>query len=150
MRQHPADRTATDTAADKAAEIAAAVAGRDPQRLAPALTETVRLRALLPGGAVEAHGRENVAACFHAWFADFSTVKIVESAGEMVADRLLIHYRLHVTQGTTRWVCTQTAICKVVDDRLAVIDLLCSGFREIRDEYDDENLPTPSGARLVG
>ena len=146
MRQHPADRTATD----KAAEIAAAVAGRDPQRLAPALTETVRLRALLPGGAVEAHGRENVAACFHAWFADFSTVKIVESAGEMVADRLLIHYRLHVTQGTTRWVCTQTAICKVVDGRLAVIDLLCSGFREIRDEYDDENLPTPSGARLVG
>jgi hypothetical protein len=146
MRQHPADRTATD----KAAEIAAAVAGRDPQRLAPALTETVRLRALLPGGAVEAHGRENVAACFHAWFADFSTVKIVESAGEMVADRLLIHYRLHVTQRTTRWVCTQTAICKVVDGRLAVIDLLCSGFREIRDEYDDENLPTPSGARLVG
>jgi hypothetical protein len=146
MRQHPADRTATD----EAAEIAAAVAGRDPQRLAPALTETVRLRALLPGGAVEAHGRENVAACFHAWFADFSTVKIVESAGEMVADRLLIHYRLHVTQGTTRWVCTQTAICKVVDGRLAVIDLLCSGFREIRDEYDDENLPTPSGARLVG
>ena len=133
-----------------AADVAALVAGRDPRRLAPVLTETVRLRALLPGGAVEAHGRENVAACFHAWFADFSTVKIVESAGEMVADRLLIHYRLHVTQGTTRWVCTQTAICKVVDGRLAVIDLLCSGFREIRDEYDDENLPTPSGARLVG
>ena len=32
---------------------------------------------------------------------------------------------------TTRWVCTQTAVCKVVDGRLAVIDLLCSGFREI-------------------
>jgi hypothetical protein len=54
---------------------------------------------------------------------------------EAVADRLLIHYRLHVTQGATRWVCTQTAICKTVDGLLAVIDLLCSGFREVRNEH---------------
>ena len=71
---------------------------------------------------------------FHGWFADFDTVEVVESAGEAVADRLLIHYRLDLRQGATRWVCTQTAICKVVDGRLAVIDLLCSGFREIGDE----------------
>ena len=45
-----------------AARIAADVARRDPQRLSEALTETVRLRALLPGGPIEAHGRENVAA----------------------------------------------------------------------------------------
>jgi hypothetical protein len=138
MRQHPAAGSAPDPAADTAAEIAAVVAGRDRQQLAAALTETVRLRALLPGGAVEAHGREDVAACFHAWFADFHTVEVVESAGEKVADRLLIHYRLHVTQATTRWVCTQTAICKAADGRLAVINLLCSGFREIHDEHDDE------------
>ena len=104
MRQHPA-------AADKAAEIAA-VAGRDPQRLAEALTETVRLRALLPGGPVEVHGREDVAARFHAWIADFHTAEVVESTGEYVADRLLIHYRLHMTQATTRWVCTQTATAR--------------------------------------
>jgi hypothetical protein len=154
MRQHPAAGSATDqaadTAADTAAEIAAVVAGRDRQRLAAALTETVRLRALLPGGPVEVHGREDVAARFHAWFAGFSTVEVVESAGEKVADRLLIHYRLHVTQATTRWVCTQTAVCKIVDGRLAVIDLLCSGFREIRDEHDDEDLPASSGARRLG
>ena len=45
-----------------AAQVAADVARRDPQRLSAALTETVRLRALLPGGPIEAHGRENVAA----------------------------------------------------------------------------------------
>jgi hypothetical protein len=146
MRQHPA----ADKAADKAAEIAAVVAGRDPQGLAASLTETVRLRALLPGGLVEAHGRADVAARFRGWFADFSTVEAVESAGEEVADRLLIHYRLHVTQATTRWVCTQTAVCKVVDGRLAVINLLCSGFREIRDDDDEKYLPASSGARLVG
>ena len=37
-----------------------------------------------------------------------------------------------------------TVVCKVLDGRLAVIDLLCSGFR------DDEDLPASSGARLVG
>ena len=70
-----------------AAGLAAAVARREPQRLAAALTETVRLRALLPGGPVESHGRADVAARFHGWFADFDTVQVLESAGEAVADR---------------------------------------------------------------
>jgi hypothetical protein len=118
-----------------AADIAALVAGCDPQRLAPVLTDTVRLRALLPGGPIQAHGRDNVAACFHGFFADFDSVHLVESAGEAVADRLLIHYRLSVTQGANRWVCTQTAVCKFVDGLLAVIDLLCSGFREVSDDH---------------
>ena len=99
------------------------------------MTETARLRALLPGGPIQAHGREDIAARFHGFFADFDTVQLVDSAGEPVADRLLIHYRLHVTQGTTRWVCTQTALCKLVDGQLAVIDLLCSGFREVPDDH---------------
>ena len=102
-----------------------------PARLAAAVTDTVRLRALLPGGPIEAHGRDAVVARFGGWFADFDTVELVESAGEAVADRLLIHYRLDLAQRGTRWACTQTAICKIVDGRLAIIDLLCSGFREI-------------------
>ena len=129
-----------------AAGIADAVARRDPQRLSPLLTGTVRLRALLPGGPVEAHGSENVAACFRAMFADFDTVEVVVSAAEPVADRLLIHYRLRVGQATTRWVCTQTAVCKLVDERLAVIDLLCSGLREVSYEH----VTAASGARRVG
>lgn len=115
-----------------ASEIATLVAGRDPHRLAAALTETVRLRALLPGGPVESHGRVDVTARICGWLADFDDVELVESAGEAVVDRLLIHYRLHVTQGTTRWVCTHAVVCKLVDERLAVIDLLCSGLREVR------------------
>ena len=41
----------------------------------------------------------------------------------------------------------KTAICKLVDGRLAVIDLLCSGFREIQDH---ENLSPQPRSRLVG
>jgi len=36
-----------------------------------------------------------------------------------------------LAQHSTRWACTQTSICKIIDGRLATIDLLCSGFREI-------------------
>jgi SnoaL-like protein len=131
-----------------AADLAAAVARRDPQRLVETLTETVRMRALLPAAAIVAHGRADVAACFYGWFADFDTVEVLESAAEDVGDRLLIHYRFGVSQGTTRWVCTQTAVCTVVDGRLAVINLLCSGFREVG--HDDHVGTTPSGARLLG
>lgn len=130
-----------------AATVGSAVARRDAQRLAAELTETVRLRALLPGGPVESHGRADVVARFCGWFADFDAVELVESAGEPVADRLLIHYRLGLSKAATRWVCTQTAVCKPVDGRLAVIDLLCSGIREVG---DDERAPAQPGARLVG
>ena len=126
-----------------AAAVATIVVSRDRQRLIAALTETVRLRALLPGGPIQAHGREDVAARFHGWFADFDTVQLVESAGEAVGDRLLIHYRVHVTRGADRRVCTQTAVCTLVDERLQVIDLLCSGLREVSDEH-------ASSARRVG
>jgi Ser/Thr protein kinase RdoA (MazF antagonist) len=114
-----------------ATAIAAAVASRDSAQLAAAVTDTVRLRALLPGGPIEEHGRDAVVARVGEWFADMDTVSLVESAGEEVADRLLIHYRLHLAQRGTHWACTQTSICKVSDGRLATIDLLCSGFREI-------------------
>lgn len=136
MQQHPV-----------AADVAAAVADREPQRLSALLTETVRLRALLPGGPIEVHGREDVTTRFRGWFADFDTVEVIASGAEDVADRLLIHYRLRVSRATTRWVCTQTLIGKIVDGRLAVINLLCSGFREI-DEHEDAD--APSGARRVG
>jgi hypothetical protein len=127
--------------------LAADVARRDPQRLAETLTETVRLRALLPGGPIEALGRDNVASLLCGLMGDFDTVDVVESAGETVADRLLVHYRLRLGRAAIRWVCTQTAVCRLVDGRLAVIDLLCSGFREVE---DDDDVPAPSGARLVG
>ena len=115
-----------------ATAISAAVASRDSAALAAAVTGTVRLRALLPGGPIQAQGRDPVVACFGRWFADFDTVELVESAGEAVADRLLIHYRLDVARRGTRWACTQTSICKTDNGQLATIDLLCSGFREIK------------------
>jgi hypothetical protein len=116
----------------RATAVAGAVAGRDSIRLAAAVTGTVRLRALLPGGPIEEHGRDAVVARFSGWFADMDTVSLVESAGQAVADRLLIHYRLDLARRGTRWACTQTLVCTTDHGRLATIDLLCSGFRKIQ------------------
>jgi hypothetical protein len=113
-----------------AAAIAAAVAGRDRAWLAAAVTGTVRLRALLPAGPVEEHGRDAVVARIGRWFADMDTVHLVEATGEALPGRVLIHYRLDLAQAGTRWAVTHTSICKIIDGRLATIDLLCSGFRE--------------------
>jgi hypothetical protein len=114
-----------------AAAIAVAVADRDSIQLAAAVTDTVRLRALLPGGPIEEHGRDAVVARFGRWFADMDTVDLAEAAGEQLPGRLLVHYRLDLARRGTRWACTQTSICKTAGGRLATIDLLCSGFREI-------------------
>jgi hypothetical protein len=116
----------------QAAAIAAAVAGRDSAALAAAVTDTVRLRALLPGGPIEEHGRDAVVARFGRWFAGMDTVGLVEAGGEALPGRLLIHYRLDLARRGTRWACTQTCVCKTTGGRLATIDLLCSGFREIQ------------------
>ena len=115
-----------------AAAIAAAVAGRDSIQLAAAVTDTVRLRALLPGGPIEEHGRDAVVARFGGWFAGMDTVGLVEAGGQQLPGRLLIHYRLDLAQRGTRWACTHTCVCKIDGGRLATIDLLCSGFREIQ------------------
>ena len=122
----------------RAASIAAVVACRDGGRLGATLTDTVRLRALLPGGAIESHGRDAVVARFAGWFADFDSVEMVSAEGEPVADRLLVHYRLGLRQGPTRWTCTQTLICKTAGELLATVDLLCSGFRESNGTEDDD------------
>ncbi len=52
----------------------------------------MRLRALLPGGLVEEHGREPVLARFADWFGDHDSVELDDAAGEHVGDRLLVHY----------------------------------------------------------
>jgi hypothetical protein len=118
----------------QASALAAAVADRNTARLGEMLSDTVRLRAMLPGGPIEEHGRADVLARFRGWFADMDTVDLVDAAGESVVDRLLIHYRLTLGQGPTHWACTQTLICTTgADGRLAAVDLLCSGFRELQE-----------------
>ena len=112
-------------------KLAHLVATRDLDGLADAVTDDVRLRALLPGGPIEEHGRVPTLERFDAWFGEYDEVVLEDGHGELVGDRLLVHYRLRFEPRTEPRVLTQTWVASVGDDgRIFRIDLLCSGFRE--------------------
>lgn len=116
----------------RATSLAALVADRDLDRLGTQLTDEIRLRALLPGGPIEQHGRDEVLKKFDEWFGEYRTVVLEDAAGELVGDRLLVHYRLRFEPDESPRALTQTWVSSVNDDGLIFrIDLVCSGFREV-------------------
>ncbi len=112
-----------------AASLSAAVADRTLDRLGRHLSDDVVLRALLPGGFVEEHGREAVLARYDRWFGGYDTVDLLESSSDHVGDRLLIHYKLRFDPDGDRRVLTQTLVCRVDADQVRRMDLVCTGFR---------------------
>lgn len=126
--------TTTTTDGDPAAQalaasIAGAVADRALERLGTHLTDDVRLRALLPGGLVEEHGREDVLARFDHWFGDRDTVVLVDAGGDVAGDRLLVRYTLAVDPDGDRHAVHQSLVCTLWDGLVGRVDLVCSGFR---------------------
>lgn len=111
--------------------LAQAVAARDDALLRSWLTDDVRLRALIPAGLVEATGPDEVLALFESWFGGMHTVGLLESVCDVIADRLLVSYRLALGKRDRRWLCGQDAFCEVAEGRIASIDLVCSGFLEV-------------------
>lgn len=113
-----------------ATSLASAVADRALDRLGCHLTDEIRLRALLPGGPIEEHGRDAVLARFHGWFGSYDTVVLSDVGGDEVGDRVLVHYKLVFDPDVARRVLTQTVVCTLHGDRVGRMDLVCSGFRE--------------------
>jgi SnoaL-like domain len=113
-----------------ATSVAAAVADRALDRLGTHLTDEIRLRALLPGGPIEEHGRDAVLARFDDWFGSYDTVVLTDVAGDDVGDRVLVHYKLMFDPDADRRVLTQTVVCTLRDGLVGRMDLVCTGFRE--------------------
>lgn len=112
-----------------ATSVATAVADRALERLGAHLADEVRLRALLPGGSIEEHGRTAVLARFDDWFGGYDTVVLSDVAGDDVGDRVLVHYKLTFDPDGDSRVLTQTVVCSVYDGLVGRMDLVCSGFR---------------------
>ena len=112
-----------------ATSVATAVADRALDRLGTHLTDEIRLRALLPGGQIEEHGRDAVLARFDDWFGSYDTVVLSGVAGDDVGDRVLVHYKLTFDPDGERRVLTQTVVCSVFGGLVGRMDLVCSGFR---------------------
>jgi hypothetical protein len=114
-----------------ASSVATAVADRALDRLGTHLADEVRLRALLPGGSIEEHGREAVLARFDEWFGSYDTVVLSDVAGDAVGDRVLVHYKLTFDPDGDPRVLTQSVVCSLRDGLVGRMDLVCSGFREL-------------------
>jgi 2-polyprenyl-6-methoxyphenol hydroxylase-like FAD-dependent oxidoreductase len=116
---------------DPAQALVTAMRDRDFEALKRLFTPNARLRALLPGGPSEFNGPDEAAGAFARWFGHAESFALVDASAGYVSDRLRVRMRSSV-----RWagedfsrLVEQVAYAKVIDGRIAVMDLLCSGFR---------------------
>ena len=118
------------SATDRGKTFVTALAERDYSRLAETLTPDVRMRALIPPGPIEISGPDAVSAKFSSWFGDAEEFELVSSGGEAIADRVHVYYRLRVRKPGDVWkLVEQHLLCALDGDRIAALDLVCSGFR---------------------
>ena len=108
-----------------------ALVARDFTRLAGCLDDAATMRALLPSGAAEFAGAEEIAAAFQRWFGAATGFEVVATTVGDVGDRVHVAWRLRVyptPRGAEGWhVIEQQAFLRG-DARIELLDLLCTGF----------------------
>ena len=113
------------------------LAAQDFARLGGTLAADARMRALLPSGPWEWAGADVIAHRFARWFGDTADFELVEAAVGTVGDRLHLYwqFRLRAERLGAGWfIVEQQAYADTgEDDRLARLDLLCTGYRSEAD-----------------
>jgi hypothetical protein len=103
---------------------------RDFDAMGQHLHPRVRLRALQPGSTIVRVGAGPVADRWAEWFEGWDQLTVVGFAASSIASRLRIAYHLDVTADTDHREVVHQLLVDVVEERIAAIDLLCSGFVE--------------------
>ena len=107
-----------------------AIGVRDYDAIGRLLAPGARLRALVPHALREDEGSEAVVARLRSWWDEIRDFELLESEVEEMADRLRVRYRVACSGGEDGpSLLEQTAYLTVEDDRIAVVNLVCSGFR---------------------
>jgi hypothetical protein len=109
------------------------IAAQDFGQIGKALTDDVKLRALLPGGLRQWAGAEAIAAAFATWFGDTEDFELLEAAADEVGGRLHLHWRLRLQAerlGPGWFTVEQQAYADTsAGGRIGRLDLLCTGYR---------------------
>lgn len=108
-----------------------AIAARDFARMADCFEPAATMRALLPRGPAEFHGAEEIVAAFRLWFGAAEGFEVIDGTVGGVAARLHASWRLRVhptPKGDDRWHVIEQQVYVDAGERIASIDLLCSGF----------------------
>ena len=106
-----------------------ALQARDFDQLEACFQPDIHFRALVPPGIREGTDAHETVSWLKRWFDDADEFQTLMSSVHEVADRLHITYRFRLRKGIDWKVIEQQAYCVVSDDRIQVMNLLCSGFR---------------------
>jgi TusA-related sulfurtransferase len=128
--RHAADVARTEVDRLEAVErFVAAIAARDFEAIAGALAPDARFRYLIPSGPSQIAGAATVAAKFLQWFGDADGFTVQGVRVEPLGDRISARYRFRLRDHEGWEVIEQQLYLDVDHGRIAVVDLLCSGFR---------------------
>jgi hypothetical protein len=122
-----------------------ALARQDFTALAGCLDPNVRMRALLPRGAIEVVGSDQVAGCLRSLFGGPDGLEVADGSVGGIGPRLYLRWRVSLTpagtSGRRRQVEQHVFATTATSGQISVLDLLCSGFVA---------LPDPAAGRKEG
>jgi hypothetical protein len=111
------------------------LASQDFKDMSVLFQPDLRFRALVPRRLCEGQSAVEGIEWLQRWFGDADDIQVLETTIERVFDRLYLSYRLRVHDVINGWrVIEQHAFAKVENSHINDIWLLCSGFRQDRDE----------------
>ncbi|GAB4335165.1 MAG: hypothetical protein Kow0010_22530 [Dehalococcoidia bacterium] len=129
----PVQPPASSTREEVATAFLSRLAARDFDALGAMFSDTARMRALLPGGPIEVLGGSAAGKTFAKWYGTNEEFEVLATSYDTIADRLKMTWRCRLRwEGETfSRMIEQQAYAKVVDGRIVVLDLVCSGFRPV-------------------
>lgn len=123
--EQPAARQAADTV-DAFLE---ALTERDFERVGACLAPAAQARLLLPRGAEDVAGREQIVGRLKGWFGSASAFQVATSGRDAIGERTSARWRFRLVRDGQSWeLIEQTAFIDLGPDGMQRIDLLCSGF----------------------
>lgn len=114
-----------------AGQLIDALTRRDFDEMQTLLDDGVRLRALVPRGPLEIDTAEAVSATFRSWFGGEDNFEVLDSSVGEVESRPYAHWRIRMCPPDLpeQSRVAEQHVFLTGTDRIATIDLLCSGFQ---------------------
>lgn len=109
-----------------------ALASRDFDRLSDCFEPSATMRAMLPSGPTEVQGADQIIANMKIWFGSADEFEVLHARVDEVGGRPHVTWRLrmHPTPwGDDAWHVIEQQAYLQAGERIAAIDLLCSGFQ---------------------
>jgi hypothetical protein len=129
----------TPTASDVAHRFLDAVAARDFPTLRALFASDVWMRALLPREVVETRTADDAVETFREWFAPHNSVTAVATDQHTMEGREYFSYRFRLKPdwAPDQWhVVEQSGYCRVADEQITRVDLVCTGFFVVESASD--------------